>query len=366
MQQIDVIRDELLNIMEQNKDVYIICIDGFDNIACPQIKKLYPDRFIQGGIAEADSLSIAAGLALAGKTVFLIITGVYVSTRALEQLRIDIGYNNANVKIIAAKTGVKWNSNAGYSHWAIEDIATVRPIPNIIILNPATPYELKDHIYKALNSKGAYYIRIGNLHSEFNISYEYAKLPILSRGKDVAIIAEGSMVEEAYGMLKELKHAGIKASLYSASVIKPFDESTIIKLIDRKIPIVTMEEQTYGGITSIVSEIIAIHGKKAKLLPIRICNEHYNIVGSNDYVSKEILDFPNTLNKIINFTDKKFCIFAIPILKFKAKLESKYKVKSLHIRLFNIIPILKIKYRERIHKGKPRFKLYLFDFIRIL
>ena len=173
------------------------------------------------------------------------------------------------------------------------------------------------------------------------------------------------MVEYVYGLQKELKHANIKPTILNASILKPFDKDTVINLIDRKIPIVTIEEQIIGGIGSIVSEIIAEYGKQAKFMPIRINNENYNIVGKYNYVADKLMDLSNTLSKIIKFVDKKYSILAIPVIKTKSYLKNNI-VTKIELLFWGLFPIFKIKYRNKIKKGKSRIKVYLFGFIRIV
>ena len=364
---LSIVTNTIYEIAQKDKNAYFVCIDGFENIVAANLQKICPERFIKCGIGEANSLSVASGIALSGKTVFVFIMGMYASTRALEQLRIDVGYNNANVKVIAFKPGLKFNADAGYSHWNIEDIAIVRTVPNIKILNPATKDELSAQLEYAYKTNGAFYIRLENLHSDFNpqMDISFNKMPKICSGRDVAIIAEGSMVEYTFGLQKELKHANIQSTILNASILKPFDKDTVINLIDRKIPIITIEEQINGGIGSIVSEIIAEHGRRAKFLPIRINNENYNIVGKYDYVSNKLMDLSNTLNKIIKFADKKYSLLGLPVIKVKSKLRNNV-VGKLYLQLFGLLPLLKIKYRNKIRKGKPRIKVYLFGFIRIV
>lgn len=359
-QQLHILGNELTKIAEQDSDTYFVCIDGLESITIPNINKICPDRFIRCGISEANAISVASGIALTGKCVFLIMVAKYASTRALEQMIIDLGYNNCNVKIIALKGGIKYNADGGYSHWTIEDIATVRTIPNITIFNPATSDELRHQIDFAYNKKGAFYIRIENLHSNFNPPMRLSdyKMPQITNGKDVAIIAEGSMVEYVCNL--DIESIGIKPLILNASVLKPFDKATVINLINKKIPIITIEEQVRGGVGTIVAEIIAEHNANVKFLPIRIDSESYNIVGGYNFVADKIMDLSNTLYKIAKFCTIKISIFGHSLFIIKPS------VKGRLYLMFGIVPLLSIKYRHTKQKYKLSVKLYLFGLIRLV
>lgn len=373
MDHLDVIRKELLRIAQRDENVYFVCVDGHERITLNDVADVYPERIIRAGISETNAVSVASGLALTGKTVFVIMLDVYATTRALEQLRVDAGYNNANIKIIGSKSGLKYNVKAGYSHWAIEDIANVRSIPNISIVSPATIDELKFQLDYASKTKGPFLIRIGNQHSLFNIPLkpEVNNIVTIQEGKDVALIAEGCMVEYAANLLKPLRKAGIRAALLDVSTIKPFNRKKIHELIDKKVPMVTLEEQTYGGISSIVSEVIAEYGKAVRFLPIRISNENYNVVGNYEYVANQLMNLSNVPNNILKLINKKWGFWGFPIVTLNPsfKINPSFK-KGLIARrvykLFNILPILEIKQRRKKHRGKPRFKFYLFGFVRII
>lgn len=361
VEQLQILGNVLTNIAYQDSDTYFICIDGFENITIPNINKICPNRFIRCGISEANAVSVASGIALTGKCVFLIIVSKYASTRALEQIMIDVGYNNANVKIIALKGGIKYNADGGYSHWAIEDIATVRTIPNITILNPATNDELCHQVKFAHNTKGCFYIRVENLHSNFNplMQLQNYKMPQINNGKDVAIIAEGSMVEYVCNL--DIESIGLKPLILNASVIKPFDKENVINLINKNIPIITIEEQVRGGVGSIVSEIIAEYGKKVKFLPIRVDSESYNIVGKYNFVADKIIDLSNILVRIARFCTRRYSFFGFPIFVIQPNLSN-----GKCYLIFGMIPLISIRYRHATKKHKLTIKLYLFGSIRIL
>lgn len=368
MQQLDVIKEELLRIAEADENAWFVCIDGFDNIAIPELKKKYPERTVYCGISEANALSVAAGLALHGKTVFVLIMGIYSSTRAFEQLRVDIGYNNANVKVLAFKPGMKYNADAGYSHWAIEDIALVRTIPHLTVFSASSSDEARYLLSQAHQHTGAYYLRIENLHSEFNSTFVCTthQMNLLSKGDNVALITTGAMTEYGFKLVKSLKYAGVRASHYNVNTIKPFDVKTVQKLIDKRIPIVTLEDQVRGGVGSIVSEVIAEYGKKAKFMPVRIDKENFNMVGNWAYIMENLMSFSEVPNKIIRFIRPEGWRFlGFPILTIRSKIK-KSGVGVCFYMLLGCFPLLKIKQRKNIHKGKPHFKAYLFGFLRLI
>ena len=233
-------------------------------------KKKYPERFINCGIAEGNMMSVAAGLAAAGKIAFASSFAMFAAGRAFEQIRNSIAYPNLNVKIGATHAGISVGED-GATHQCLEDIGLMRTIPNMVILNPADDVEAMACVKAAIEHNGPVYMRFGRLAVEdinsADYKFELGKGVQLADGKDVTIIATGLMVGEALKAKELLKADGIEARVINIHTIKPIDEDIIIKAAEETGAIVTAEEHyVMGGLGSAVCEVVA----QNKPVPVKI------------------------------------------------------------------------------------------------
>lgn len=223
-------------------------------------KKAYPERFINCGIAEGNMMSVAAGLAAAGKIAFASSFAMFAAGRAFEQIRNSIGYPNLNVKIGATHAGISVGED-GATHQCLEDIGLMRTIPNMVILNPADDVEATACVKAAIDHDGPVYMRFGRLAVEdvnpAGYKFELGKGVELADGNDVTIIATGLMVGEALKAKELLKKDGIDARVINIHTIKPIDKDIIIKAAKETGAIVTAEEHyIMGGLGSAVCEVV--------------------------------------------------------------------------------------------------------------
>lgn len=224
-------------------------------------KKEHPDKFIDCGIAECNMMGIAAGLATTGYTVFASSFAMFAAGRAFEQVRNSIAYPKLNVKIGATHAGISVGED-GASHQCCEDIAIMRSIPNMVIINPADDVESKQAVFAAAEHEGPVYMRFGRLavpriNSE-DYKFELGKGVELKDGKDVTIVATGLMVNEALIAAENLKADGIDARVINIHTIKPIDKDIIIKAAKETGVIVTAEEHSViGGLGGAVAEVLA-------------------------------------------------------------------------------------------------------------
>lgn len=223
-------------------------------------KKAFPDKFYDAGIAESNMIGIAAGLAATGHIVFASSFAMFAAGRAFEQVRNSIGYTHLNVKIGATHAGISVGED-GASHQCCEDIALMRTIPGMVILNPADDVEAEKAVFAAAEYEGPVYLRFGRLAVPriFDEDYDFqiGKGVELTEGNDVAIIATGLMVNEALMAAKELKKEGINARVINMATIKPLDKDIVIKAAKETGAIVTAEEHNViGGLGGAVSEVI--------------------------------------------------------------------------------------------------------------
>lgn len=224
-------------------------------------KKAYPDRFYDCGIAEQNMVSIAAGVAATGKKVVCSSFAMFAAGRAFEQVRNSIGYPHLNVVIGATHAGISVGED-GATHQCNEDIALMRTIPGMTIINPADETEAKLAVRAAIDHDGPVYMRFGRLAVPVvfgdDYKFEIGKGVELKEGNDVTIIATGLMVNEAMQAHDLLKAEGINARVINMATIKPLDKDIILKAAKETGAIVTAEEHSViGGLGSAVSEVLS-------------------------------------------------------------------------------------------------------------
>lgn len=225
-------------------------------------KKAFPDRHFNCGIAEADMMSAAAGAAAMGLVPFASSFAMFAAGRAFEQVRNSVGYPHLNVKIVGSHAGISVGED-GATHQCCEDIALMRSIPGMVILNPADHYEMLAAVKAAAEHVGPVYIRLGRLAVEsFNnnddYKFEIGKGITLRDGKDITIIATGLMVGEAVKAVKALEAAGIDARLIDMHTIKPLDTELVLKAAQETGRIVVAEEHNViGGLGEAVSSYLS-------------------------------------------------------------------------------------------------------------
>ena len=223
-------------------------------------KKEFPEKFIDAGIAEGNMMGVAAGLSTVGYTVFASSFAMFSAGRAFEQVRNSIAYPKLNVKIGATHAGISVGED-GASHQCCEDIALMRSVPNMVIINPADDVEAFQAVLAAADFEGPVYMRFGRLavprvNSE-DYKFELGKGVTLKDGKDVTIVATGLMVNEALLAAEELKKDGIDARVINIHTIKPIDREILVKAAKETGAIVTAEEHSIiGGLGSAVTEVL--------------------------------------------------------------------------------------------------------------
>ena len=224
-------------------------------------KKKFPERFFDCGIAEGNMMSVAAGLAATGKTVFASSFAMFAAGRAFEQIRNSIGYPHLPVKIGATHAGISVGED-GATHQCLEDIALMRTIPGMAIINPADAVEARAAVEFAINFNGPVYMRFGRLavpvyNDKETYKFEFGKGIELCDGKDVTIVATGLMVDMAVEASKMLAEEGISARVINIHTIKPIDKDIILKAAKETGAIVTAEEHNIiGGLGSAVAEVV--------------------------------------------------------------------------------------------------------------
>ena len=223
-------------------------------------KKKFPERFFDCGIAEGNMMSVAAGIATTGKTVFASSFAMFAAGRAFEQIRNSIGYPHLNVKIGATHAGITVGED-GATHQCFEDIALMRTIPGMVVISPADDVEAKAAVEFAINHYGPVYLRFGRMAvpviNDADYKFEMGKGVNLVDGTDVTFVANGVMVNIAMQAAEALKAEGISARVINIHTIKPIDKDIIIDAAKKTGAIVTAEEHNViGGLGSAVAEVL--------------------------------------------------------------------------------------------------------------
>ena len=225
-------------------------------------KKVFPERHFNMGIAEANMISSACGMASCGKIAFASTFAIFAAERGCEQIRNSACYPKLNVKICATHAGISVGED-GASHQCIEDLAIMRSIPNLTVVQPCDAASTRACIKAAIDTQGPFYVRLGRLavediYNSEDITFEIGKGNLIAQGNDVTIIATGLMVQEAMAAKKILAEDGIDARVIDMHTMKPIDKDIIIKATKETGAIVTAEEHNIiGGLGGAVAEVIA-------------------------------------------------------------------------------------------------------------
>lgn len=251
----------LVELGEKNPNVLVLDADLAAATKTGGFKKAFPERFFDTGIAEGNMMGVAAGLATTGYTVFASSFAMFSAGRAFEQVRNTIGYPHLNVKIGATHAGISVGED-GASHQCCEDIALMRSIPGMVIINPADDIEARAAVFAAAEYNGPVYMRFGRLAVprifDENYKFEIGKAVTLKEGSDVTIIATGLMVNEAIEAGKLLEAEGINAGIINMHTIKPLDVDAIVTSAKKTGCIVTAEEHNViGGLGDAVCSAVS-------------------------------------------------------------------------------------------------------------
>ncbi len=253
--------DALVELGNKYENVVVLDADLAEATKTVKFKKAHPNRFFDCGIAEGNMISVAAGLAAAGMVPFASSFAMFAAGRAFEQIRNTVGYPHLNVKIGATHAGITVGED-GATHQCLEDIALMRTIPHMTVINPADSIEAKAAVEAAYKMKGPCYMRFGRyavpvLNDSSSYSFEIGKGVTMANGKDVTIIATGIMVAMALEAREQLKSEGIDAGVINIHTIKPLDKELVLRAATETGAIVTAEEHNIiGGLGSAVAEAV--------------------------------------------------------------------------------------------------------------
>ena len=256
----DAFTSALHAIASENPDVVAVCNDSVGSSKLGGFREKWPERLINVGIAEQNMVGVGAGLANGGKLPFVCAAACFLTGRALEQIKADVAYSNANVKLCGMSSGMAYGE-LGPTHHSIEDFAWLRALPNLPVIAPCDRIETAAATHFAAGYDGPLFLRLSRVgvpdllpeHHEF----ELGKANILREGDDLTIIANGVLSHRALAAAEVLANKGLEARVLNMATIRPIDEDAIVSAAEATGVILTCEEHTvYGGLGSAVAEVI--------------------------------------------------------------------------------------------------------------
>ena len=295
----------LAELGKEHEDIVVLDADLAAATKTGVFKKAFPERHIDCGIAECNMIGVAAGLAATGKVPFASSFAMFASGRAFEQVRNSVGYPKLNVKIGATHAGISVGED-GATHQCNEDIALMRTIPGMVVINPSDDVEAKAAVKAAYEHQGPVYMRFGRLpvpviNDNEDYKFELGKGVVLREGKDVAIIATGLPVANCLEAAEKLAAEGIDAKVINIHTIKPLDEELIVAAAKETGKVVTVEEHSViGGLGSAVCDVLCEQAP-TKVLKIGI-NDTFGESGpAVELVKKYGLDADSIYEKVKAF-----------------------------------------------------------------
>ena len=298
--------EALVELGKEHEEVVVLDADLAAATQTKVFREQFPERHIDCGIAEANMTGIAAGLSTCGKVPFMSSFAMFAAGRAFEQVRNSIGYPHLNVKIGATHAGISVGED-GATHQCNEDIALMRTIPGMVVINPCDSVEAKAAVKGAYEHNGPVYLRFGRLaipviNDEENYRFELGKGIVLKEGTDVTIIATGLCVNESMEAAKMLEADGISAEVINIHTIKPLDEELVLSSAKKTGKVVTVEEHSViGGLGSAVADVLS-EKEPTRMMKIGI-NDVFGESGpAVELIKKYGLDAESIYKKVKAFT----------------------------------------------------------------
>ena len=289
----------LVDIGDEREDLIVVDADLATSTKTQYFKEAFPSRFVDVGIAEQNLIGVSAGLASTGKAVFASSFAVFETGRAYEIIRNTVCIGRLNVKLCASHAGLMTGPD-GATHQSLEDIATMRVLPNMKVLVPADAKEAASMVEFMAGDKGPSYMRMVRDDTEdindHDYVYEFGKGQVLRDGKDISILACGPMVKKALDAASQLESADIDARVVNMSTIKPLDIETILACARETRGIITVEDHSiYGGLGSAVAEVVVDHCPiKMKIIGV---NDSFGMSGNSQDLYRH---FGLTSERIVN------------------------------------------------------------------
>jgi transketolase len=296
--------DTLLELAKKDKNIIVLTTDARGSVTLDKFAEELPEQFIEIGIAEQNSVGIAAGLATCNKKPFVCGPACFLSARSLEQIKVDAAYAHTNVKLMGVSGGVSYGA-LGTSHHSLQDIAVMRAIPGIAIVLPCDIYETQKMVEALVEYEGPVYVRMGrnavpNVYTENAAPFKLGVANVLMEGKDLTIIGTGETVRIALDAGLLLKEKGTQARVIDMHTLKPLDEAAIIKAAAETGRIITIEEHSiHGGLGAAVAEVTS----QKKPVPMRILGipDETTVAGTSAEVFKH---YGLTADNIVQIAQK--------------------------------------------------------------
>ena len=278
--------DNLILLAEKDKRIFLLAGDlGYGVLE--EFRDKFPDRFFNAGVAEQNMIGMAAGLALSGKIVFAYSIVPFIVMRCLEQIRNDLCFHNLSVRLIGVGGGLSYGY-AGMTHNTLADIAVMRSLVNMTVVCPGDRWEAKETAKLSANHLGPLYIRLGRSKEEklySGANFRIGKGFLIKQGKDLTIIATGSILSLGKQVSEQLEKQDFSVRLISMPTIKPLDDKIVLESIRKTKAIFTLEEHSVvGGLGSAVSEILAEQDKKILFKRIGLPDNYIKEIGYSDYL----------------------------------------------------------------------------------
>ena len=292
----------LYKLLKEDKNV-ISCLSDSGTDYDDMIARELPDQVINFGISENNKVAAASGLASQGKIPFVYTTNAFIAYRSYEFVRDDICLQNRNVKLVGMGSNLAW-STLGCTHHTTEDVGALRSLPNLVLLNPASPKELEKCINEAYKIKGPVYIRMGMSGEEeiYEDDYKFkiGKNNIVREGKDGVIFTTGSIISEVLKAVDKLSDNGTSFEVVNVCSLKPFDNKSVIDECKKHKIIYSVEEHSIiGGLGSIIADVIAENGLSTKLVKIGLNDTFAEGYGTHqEILEMNKLDANNIYKKI--------------------------------------------------------------------
>ena len=290
----------MIDIAKANEKVFVMTADQAINSGLNRFKETFPDRYINVGIAEQNMVTMASGMAKEGLNPYITAQAPFITMRCTDQVRVNLGYMQNPVKLVGIASGYA-QGEFGATHEAINDLSIIRSIPNITIISPADCTETSKALEAVSNYNKPVYIRLTGMvrnpivyKEDYN--FEIGKSITLREGKDIAIIATGTMVHVSLEAAKLLGEKNISAKVIDMHTIKPLDTTTILECCKNKLIVTVEEHSIIGGLGSAVSEFLILQNTHPKFLPIGIedafvqADEYEKLLGNAGLTPTQIAD----------------------------------------------------------------------------
>ncbi len=274
---------------KSNQNVVVLCCDLMESTRSLAFAEAFPTRFFEMGVAEQNMAGVGAGMAATGKIPFISSYAVFSPGRNWDQIRVSIAYSNLNVKIMGAHSGISVGPD-GATHQALEDIAIMRVLPNMVVLAPCDAHEARKAVLAAAKYIGPVYIRFTREKTPVitrpSTPFEIGKAVVLREGTDITLIACGPLVYEALLAAEQLSKRGIDVEVINCPSIKPLDKKTILKSVQKTGAAVTIEEhQTTGGLFGAIAEFLS-QTNPVPIIPVGM-NDAFGESGTPDELLKK-------------------------------------------------------------------------------